>query len=99
MLCRSGIIYNVAALDSMILSCYNGIMWLHHSMSKGKEDEWIMRVVINVGRRTVLCVSSDGDEKLVECDEPQEFINVVEFCKTVLNPEDIFYEEVKVAKV
>ena len=65
----------------------------------GKEDEWIMRVVINVGRRTVLCVSSDGDEKLVECDEPQELGNVDEFCKTVLDPEDIHYEEVKVARV
>ncbi len=52
-----------------------------------------------MGRRTVLCVSSDGDEKLVECDTPQEFINVVEFCKTVLEPEDIHYEEIKVARV
>mgnify|MGYP007063400288 FL=1 len=68
-------------------------------MSKGKEDEWIMRVIINLGRRTVLCVSSDGDEKLVECDDGQEFINVVEFCKTVLDPDDIFYEEIKVARV
>ena len=65
----------------------------------GKEDEWIMRVVINMGRRTVLSVSSDGAEKLVECDTPQEFINVVEFCKTVLEPEDIHYEEIKVARV
>ena len=80
----------------MILSCYNNHIWLHHSMDK--EDEWIMRVVVNVGRRTILCVSSDGDEKLVECDSPQEFINVFEFCKTVFVPEDIFYEEVKVAR-
>ena len=27
------------------------------------------------------------------------FINVVEFCKTVLDPEDIHYEEIKVARV
>ena len=81
----------------MVFSCYNNPIWIHHSMDN--EDEWIMRVVINVGKRSILCVSSDGDEKIVECDEPQEFINVVEFCKTVLEPEDIFYEEIKVARV
>mgnify|MGYP001430678301 FL=1 len=62
------------------------------------DDEYISRVVINLGKRTLVCISSDGDEKVVECDEPQEFINVVEFCKTVLDPEDIFYEEIKVTR-
>ena len=78
----------------MILSCYNGILWLHLSM--GKEDEYISRVVINVQKRTINCVSSDGEQKIVNCKKGQEFINVVEFCKTVLDPEDIFYEEIKV---
>tara|TARA_Y200000002_G_C22204656_1_gene464799 strand:- start:252 stop:452 length:201 start_codon:yes stop_codon:yes gene_type:complete len=62
----------------------------------GKEDEYISRVVINVQKRTINCISSDGEEKLVNCKKGQEFINVVEFCKTVLDPEDIFYEEIKV---
>ncbi len=62
------------------------------------DDEYISRVVINLGKRTIVCISSDGDEKVVECDGTQEFINVVEFCKTVLDPEDIFYEEIKVTK-
>ena len=48
-------------------------------------------------KRTVNCISSDGDEKLVECKKPQEFVNVLEFCKTVLDPEDVFFEEIKVA--
>ena len=78
----------------MVLSCYNGIFWLHHTM--GKEDEYISRVVINVQKRTINCISSDGEEKLVTCKKGQEFINVVEFCKTVLEPEDISYEEIKV---
>ena len=91
---HSGIIYNVVALDGMILSCYNGIFWLHHSMNN---DEYISRVVVNVQKRTVNCISSDGEEKLVKCKKPQEFVNVLEFCKTVLDPQDICYEEVKVA--
>ena len=62
----------------------------------GKEDEYISRVVINVQKRTINCVSSDGEQKIVNCKKGQEFINVVEFCKTVLDPEDIFYEEIKV---
>ncbi len=88
-------LYNTVRLDGMILSCYNGIFWLHHSM--GKEDEYISRVVVNVQKRTVNCISSDGEEKLVECKKPQEFVNVLEFCKTVLDPEDVFFEEIKVA--
>ena len=61
------------------------------------EEEYILGVVVDICSRKVLCISSEGDEKIVDCETPQEFINVCNFIKAVLEPEDIKYAEVLVA--
>lgn len=61
------------------------------------EEEYILHVVVDVCTRKILCISSEGDEKIVDCKTPQEFLNVCNFVKEVLSPEDIKYAPVLVA--
>ena len=44
-------------------------------------DDYLSRCVVDSTRRTVHIYSSEGDEKTVECDTLEEFMNVLKFVR------------------
>ena len=53
-----------------------------------EEDAYLTRCVVNTTARTFYLLSSDGTEKVIECDTPEEFMNVLKLCREVLDEID-----------
>ena len=62
------------------------------------ETECVMGIVIDVCTRSFLLLSDEGNEKLVECETVQEFMNVLEVVTANLQPEQIEYADLAVAE-
>ena len=45
------------------------------------EDEYLTRCVVDLSRRTVYIYSNEGEIKTVECDTPEEFMNVLNYVR------------------
>ena len=61
-----------------------------------EEDEHLTRVVIDTCSRTFRLFSNEGGEKVVECDNMDEFMNVLELVRAVVDDDVVAYSEVKV---
>ena len=63
---------------------------------ENENDEHLTRVVIDTCSRTFRLYSNDGGEKIVECDNMEEFMNVLELVRAVVDEDVVAYSEVKV---
>jgi len=64
----------------------------------GTAQESVLGIVIDVCTRSFLLLSDEGNEKLVECETVQEFMNVLEVVTANLQPEQIEYADLAVAE-
>ena len=55
------------------------------------EDEYLTKCVVDPSKRTVYLFSSEGDEKVVECDTVDEFMNVLSFVRDTCPEERLSY--------
>ena len=55
------------------------------------EDEYLTKCVVDPSKRTVYLYSSEGDEKVVECDTVDEFMNVLSFVSDTCPEERLSY--------
>ena len=55
------------------------------------EDEYLTKCVVDPSKRTVYLYSSEGDEKVVECDTVDEFMNVLSFVRDTFPEERLSY--------
>ena len=55
------------------------------------EDEYLTKCVVDPSKRTVYLYSSEGDEKVVECDTVYEFMNVLSFVRDTCPEERLSY--------
>ena len=55
------------------------------------EDEYLTKGVVDPSKRTVYLYSSEGDEKVVECDTVDEFMNVLSFVRDTCPEERLSY--------
>lgn len=60
-------------------------------------DTYVQSVVIDVCSRTFLLLSDKGDEKVIECETAEQFMNVLEVCTAKLNDNQIEYMDLTVA--
>ena len=58
------------------------------------DDGFVNRTIIDVCRRSFLIISDDGEEKLVKCETPEQFMNVMEVVDKLLEPERIMYADI-----
>lgn len=58
--------------------------------------EYVQSIVIDVCSRTFLLLSDCGNERLVECDKSEEFMNVLEVVTENLSPDQIRYADLVV---
>ena len=63
---------------------------------ENEDDEHLTRVVIDTCSRTFRLFSNEGGEKIVECDNMDEFMNVLELVRAVVDEDVVAYSEVKV---
>ena len=54
-------------------------------------DEYLTRCVVDTTKRTVYIYSSEGDEKTVECDTPEEFMNVLNYVREHVSTDTLSY--------
>ena len=57
------------------------------SSNKMKDEEYLTKCVVDPVRRTFYLYSSEGDTKQVDCDNVEEFMNVLELVRATC-PED-----------
>ena len=48
------------------------------------QDEYLTRCVVDTSKRSFNLFSNMGDEKIVECDNPEEFMNVLSFVREAI---------------
>ena len=60
-------------------------------------EEFVQGIVIDVCTRSFLLLSDQGDQKFVECDTVDEFMNVLDVVTANLNDDQIEYAELAVA--
>ena len=55
------------------------------------EDEYLTRVVVNPLSKSFLLISNMGEEKIVDCDIINQFMNVLEVVRNLVDEEDVAY--------
>ena len=56
-----------------------------------EDDEYLTRVVIDTCARTFRLYSNEGDEIIVNCDSMEEFMNVLELVRKVVDEDIVAY--------
>tara|TARA_Y100001956_G_scaffold76141_1_gene84974 strand:+ start:439 stop:663 length:225 start_codon:yes stop_codon:yes gene_type:complete len=55
------------------------------------DDDVVNRTIIDVCTRSFLIISDEGEEKLVRCETPEQFMDVMEVVDRLLDPDRIIY--------
>ena len=53
-----------------------------------EDDAYLTRCVVDTTSRTYHLYSSDGSEKVVTCETPEQFMDVLRLCREVLDDID-----------
>ena len=56
-------------------------------------DDFVFEVVVDICSRTFKLKSDDGNNKIIACDDIDEFMRVLEVCDKMLEPEMIVYAD------
>mgnify|MGYP003324212471 CR=1 FL=1 len=56
-------------------------------------DDFVFEVVVDICSRTFKLKSDNGDNKIIACDDTDEFMRVLEVCDKMLEPEMIVYAD------
>ena len=56
-------------------------------------DDLLSKWVIDTSKRTVYLYSDGGDKKTVKCDTVDEFMNVLNFVRDMVEEERVFYSD------
>ena len=56
-------------------------------------DDLLSKCVIDTSKRTVYLYSDGGDKKIVKCDTVDEFMNVLNFVRDMVEEERVFYSD------
>ena len=56
-------------------------------------DDFVFEVVVDVCARTFKLKSDKGENKIIACEDTDEFMRVLEVCDKMLDPEMIVYAD------
>ena len=56
-------------------------------------DDLLSKCVIDTSKRTVYLYSDGGDKKTVSCDTVDEFMNVLNFVRDMVEEDRVFYSD------
>ena len=57
-------------------------------------DGFVNRTIIDVCTRSFLIISDEGEEKIIRCETPEQFMNVMDVVDRLMEPERIIYSEI-----
>ena len=57
------------------------------------EDEYLMKCVVDPAKRSCYLYSNEGEEKVVNCDTLQQFMDVLEVVRDTCPEERLIYAE------
>jgi len=57
----------------------------------GKTEEFLTRCVVDTLSRKFYLYSNEGDERVVECETVEQFMNVLEVVRTQLDEDTLVY--------
>ena len=60
-------------------------------LSDEENDEYLTRVVVDTCARTFRLYSNEGDDRVVSCDSMEEFMNVLELVRKVVDEDIVAY--------
>ena len=55
------------------------------------EEEYLMKCVVDTAKRSFYLYSNEGDEKVVECETPEQFMDVLEVVRATCPEERLTY--------
>ena len=58
------------------------------------DDDTLMEVVIDLCSRTFLLLSDEGQERIVTCDNTEQFMRVLKVCTDKLDEDQIYYSDI-----
>lgn len=61
------------------------------TVTNDQSEEILTRCVVDVFTQKVYLYSNEGNERTVECDDSDEFVNVLQFIHSHLNKSQLFY--------
>ena len=56
-------------------------------------EDFVYEVIVDICARTFKLKSSDGDNKIIACEDSAEFMRVLDVCDKMLEPEMIVYAD------
>ena len=56
-------------------------------------EDFVYEVIVDICARTFKLRSSNGDNKIIACEDSAEFMRVLEVCDKMLEPEMIVYAD------
>jgi hypothetical protein len=62
-------------------------------LCESDDDNYLTRVVVDTNSRKVYLYSSDGDSRTVECETVDQFMNVLELIRAVIDDDMVAYCE------
>ena len=57
------------------------------------EEQYLTRCIVDPLRKTIRMLGSEGDERVVECDNIDEFMNILEFVRDILDEDTLAYAD------
>ncbi len=58
---------------------------------KDEDEEYLTRVVIDTCARTFRLYSNEGDERIITCDSLEEFMNLLDLIRKVVDEDIVAY--------
>jgi len=56
-------------------------------------EEYLSRCVVDPMKRKIFLYSSEGDEKVVNCETMDQFMNLLEMCRNNLDEDTLAYAD------
>ena len=63
------------------------------------DDDTVLGVVVDLCSRRFLLLSEEGQEKIVSCEDPDQFMRVLKVCTDKLDETQIKYEDLYLREV
>ena len=63
------------------------------------DDDTVLGIVVDLCSRRFLLLSDGGQQKVVACEDPDQFMRVLKVCTDKLSEEQIQYEDLSLREV
>ena len=60
-------------------------------LTENDDDEYLTSILVDINCRYFVMFSNEGDEKKVECETVDEFMDVLELIRQVVDEDMVFY--------